>query len=81
MRGRQGRECGLNGQRPQMQWERGVLRVETSGAVCAGDSQEHGEDARDGAIGGGEGGKREREEIGTHGSGVWEGRGVDPGEE
>jgi hypothetical protein len=64
-----------------MQWERGVLRVETSGAVCAGDSQEHGEDARDGAIGGGEGGKREREEIGTHGSGVWEGRGVDPGEE
>lgn len=57
-----------------MQWERGVLRVETSGAVCAGDSQEHGEDARDGAIGGGEGGKREREEIGTHGSGVWEGR-------
>lgn len=47
-----------------MQWERGVLRVETSGAVCAGDSQEHGEDARDGAIGGGEGGKREREKKG-----------------
>lgn len=36
--------------------------METSRAVCAGDSLEHGEDARDGEIGGGGGGKKEREE-------------------